>query len=88
MILWWDRRWPKVSGRTIIKRGGMGAVYRGKHLMMDKTVAIKVLRPSWLETMWWWLVSHAKPRPLLAFLIRTLSVSLIFGEAKTESYSW
>jgi serine/threonine-protein kinase len=30
----------------LIKRGGMGAVYRGKHVMMEKTVAIKVLRPS------------------------------------------
>lgn len=30
----------------LIKRGGMGAVYRGKHVLMDKRVAIKVLRPS------------------------------------------
>src|SRR6059058_5260292 len=30
----------------LIKHGGMGAVYRGKHVLMEKTVAIKVLRPS------------------------------------------
>jgi len=30
----------------LIKRGGMGSVYLGKHILMDKTVAIKVLRPS------------------------------------------
>src|SRR5216684_4105161 len=30
----------------LIKRGGMGAVYQGKHVLMDKTVAIKVLRPA------------------------------------------
>jgi serine/threonine-protein kinase len=29
-----------------LNEGGMGTVYRGCHILMDKTVAIKVLRPS------------------------------------------
>lgn len=36
----------KYSIEELIKSGGMGSVYRGKHVLMDKTVAIKVLRPS------------------------------------------
>ncbi len=29
-----------------LNEGGMGSVYRGTHMLMEKTVAIKVLRPS------------------------------------------
>src|SRR4026209_1157573 len=29
-----------------LNEGGMGTVYRGCHILMDKTVAIKVLQPS------------------------------------------
>src|SRR5437870_8996291 len=36
----------KYKIEKLIKRGGMGAVYIGKHVLMDKTVAIKVLHPS------------------------------------------
>src|SRR6185503_19128264 len=50
-----ERRDDPLLGQTLaskylieklIKRGGMGSVYLGKHILMDKTVAIKVLRPS------------------------------------------
>jgi serine/threonine-protein kinase len=30
----------------LLKRGGMGAVYRGTHLMLQKTVAIKLIKPE------------------------------------------
>jgi len=36
----------KYKIEELIKTGGMGSVYRGKHVLMEKTVAIKVLRPS------------------------------------------
>lgn len=31
---------------ALISEGGMGSVYRGTHVLMEKTVAIKVLRPA------------------------------------------
>jgi len=46
-------------------------IYRGKHVMMEKTVAVKVLRPRWQETMSWWRASRAKPRQPPGFLIHT-----------------
>jgi serine/threonine-protein kinase len=30
----------------LVSQGGMGAVYRGTHILMDKTVALKVLHPT------------------------------------------
>src|ERR1044072_6575655 len=36
----------KYRVEDLISQGGMGTVYRGTHILMDKTVAIKVLNPS------------------------------------------
>ena len=36
----------KYRVEELLSHGGMGTVYRGTHILMDKTVAIKVLNPS------------------------------------------
>ncbi len=36
----------KYRVEELLSQGGMGTVYRGTHILMDKTVAIKVLNPS------------------------------------------
>lgn len=48
-----DGRAPLFGDRYVIEgvlgRGGMGIVYRGRHMLMDRPVAIKMLHPEYSE---------------------------------------
>jgi serine/threonine protein kinase len=39
----------RYSVESVLGRGGMGIVYKGKHLLMDRPVAIKMLHPEYCE---------------------------------------
>lgn len=39
----------RYSIESVLGRGGMGIVYKGKHLLMDRPVAIKMLHPEYLQ---------------------------------------
>ncbi len=40
---------PRYSLDGLIGQGGMGAVYRAKHALMERTVALKVIAPKYLK---------------------------------------
>lgn len=40
---------PRYEIESIIGRGGMGAVYRARHRMMDRVVALKTIGAAWVD---------------------------------------